>query len=215
MRISKKHRFIFFSNPKTGSECVRELLDPVSDVRGVSFRDATPQFPYHSHMRPVELRAVMENTVASFDDYYRFTFVRNPWARLVSLYKMLLLAEPDFPLLFTEWLPTIRADGPGGGGGGAQPWRQYGAYTLQAFAGDGEGRLLVHDVFRLEDIGEVVGHLRARGFIEDDGAAIPMINASSNRTPFRDYYDAAARDLVAERYREDIETFSYSFDDPA
>lgn len=85
MLVSHDHRFIFFSNPKTGSESVRELLAPYADVEGIPMWEASDEHPYYSHIRPVEVREIFRERGHAFGDYFRFTFVRNPWSRLVSL----------------------------------------------------------------------------------------------------------------------------------
>ncbi len=55
MRISHRHRFVFFSNPKTGSESVRSLLDPYSDICGVPMWEMTAENPFYSHISPREV----------------------------------------------------------------------------------------------------------------------------------------------------------------
>ena len=88
LRISHRHRFIFFANPKTGSRSVREVLDPFSEVHGRPADDVTPDFPFYNHMRPCDLRPVFAQKGWDFDAYFKFVMVRNPWARMVSLFEM-------------------------------------------------------------------------------------------------------------------------------
>jgi len=139
MRISHRHRFVFFSSPKTGSESVRALLDPLSDIRDVPFALTRPDFPFYSHIRPIEMRAAFSRFGWKYDDYYRFVFVRNPWLRLVSLYRYLLRSDLPQKPSFADWLKASRPDGTGGGGPDHVRWLKYGTYSLAAFAGDGTG----------------------------------------------------------------------------
>jgi hypothetical protein len=90
MRISHKYKFIFFANPKTGSETVRKILDPYADIRPeYDFPIVSSSNPYYSHMPPIELKKVFLTKGLNFEEYFKFTMVRNPWARLVSLYEMI------------------------------------------------------------------------------------------------------------------------------
>ncbi len=211
MRISHRHKFVFFSSPKTGSESIRNLLDPLSDVRDVPLAQTTPSFPFYSHIRPVEMRAAFVRFGWRYDDYYRFVFVRNPWTRLVSLYRYFL--RSDFPLkpAFAEWLKASRTDGTGGVSQDSAPWLKYGTYSLEVFAGDGTGRLLVNDVFRLEDMAEVPDRLRFRGIPLPPDATVPWVNRTKEATSLAEYYTPELIDLVAERYAKEIERFGYSY----
>lgn len=203
MRISHEHKFIFFANPKTGSESLRDYLNPISDIRGVPFPRATPRSPFYSHMRPVDLKALFEERGWDFNSYYRFLCVRNPWARLVSLYLMLRRLHPDFVEPFGQWLVAAPTSG---GGGGA---RMVGAYSLRNFIGGDFS--LVDDVFKTEDMDKVPQLLAERGLPVTNLPGIKRLNARKSTTPYYEFYTNDLRDMVSERYREEIELFGYKF----
>ena len=224
MRISHRHKFVFFSNPKTGSESVRALLDPYSEIAGIPLWECSPEFPFYSHIRPVELRTIFRERGWEFDDYYRFTFVRNPWARLVSLYHMIhtwppsnafrrVLGSPWRPGIrgFRRWVRSTSPDGAGAGGPPDQRWMRYGTYSLPSYAGDENGRLLVNRVIKLEEIDRDLPQV-----LEEIGLppapTIPHVNARKHRD-YREYYDSATRSLIETRYAFEIERYGYSFDD--
>ena len=232
MRISHRYRFAFFSNPKTGSESVRAMLGPFSDIDNVTWETRTEENPFYAHIRPIEMRDLFAERGWDFDQYYRFTFVRNPWARLVSLYEMihgykrsasavsrlatraadLVAGRTPEPSVagFQRWLRTVKPDGTGGGGAEHERWRRYGTYTIDAYAGDGQGRLLVNDVFRLEDMDEAVPRIIERLGLVVESARAPRVNARRH-APYSTYYDDASRMLVEQLYAGDIERFSYRF----
>jgi hypothetical protein len=211
MRISHRHKFVFFSAPKTGSESIRALLDPLSDVRDVQFREVSPATPFYSHIRPIEAKAAFERFGWPYDDYYRFVFVRNPWNRLVSLYRMIRRVNPHFSQPFGDWLRATRPDSTGGGGPDRARWRKYGTYSLAAYAGDENGRLLVNDVFRLEDITDVPDRLRARGIPLAPDASVPWVNRTKKSTSLDNYYTPDLIALVQERYADEIAEFGYEY----
>ena len=208
MRISHQHRFIFFSNPKTGSESMRALLDPISDFHGNT--RPTPSQPFYDHMRPIAARDVFRRMGWDYSSYYSFVFVRNPWARLASLYAMIRSLDSEMKLTFTSWLETISPHGPGGGS--ELSWRKFGAYSLAAFAGGGGDELFVDEVFRLEDIASVPDKLRRRGLPLAPGVLAPHVNRTHGSIDYRQLYTTKRSiELVGERYADDIRRFKYKF----
>jgi hypothetical protein len=207
VRISHKYRFIFFAFPKTGSESVRKALDPISDVRGkmaIDFsRDPEGEYIIPDHATPMEVRAIFR------EKGWPFVFVRNPWTRLVSLYRF--IDQPDTKPSFADWLVNSRTSGRGGGEESQviRRSRRFGTYTLDNFVCDETGTRLVDYVFRMEDMPSVPTQLRARGIpIADD--FIPAVN----RQPPVDinaYYTPALKAVVAMRYAKDIAEFHYSY----
>jgi len=214
MRISHRYKFIFFCNPKTGSESVRELLGPYSDVSSTIYLKRTPENPFYSHISPVETRNIFMKFGWDFDSYTKFVFVRNPWARLVSLYEMIYqkasagINKPDYP----SWLYTVLPYGPGAGGEDWKRWRKYGSYSLDNYASDETGKLLVDKVIRLEDIDtELPAFLLKLGIPEAEKLHIPHINARIKQH-YAVYYTEAAREYVARMYKYDIEHYGYEFE---
>lgn len=231
MRISHRHKFIYFSNPKTGSESVRTLLDPFSDIAGVPMWEMTADTPFYTHISPREVRDLFHELGWTYHDYYSFTFVRNPWARLVSLYMMIhahrrgrlsrMLGEirarakgkPMHPSVrgFQCWLQAIRPDGAGGGGPPGQRWQTYGTYSIRAYAYDEDGKALVRRVIRLEDIdAELPDVLREIGLPCDSRIEVPRVNVRAHRS-YVEFYDDSSRELVATKYSYDIAQFRYQF----
>jgi hypothetical protein len=232
LRISHRYRFVFFSNPKTGSESVRLMLDEYSDIKCVRLSERTPDFPFYDHMTPLELRAEFDKRGWDFEGYYRFTFVRNPWARLVSVYAAILdrgLAgrlRDTANLLsrwtfgrdraadvagFRRWVRTVETSGRGGGGKPHHRFRRKGTWSIAAFVGDGEGDELVNEVIRLEDAAERLPALaRQLGLPDPDRISLPHVNV--HRHPrYVSFYDDDTAGHVARLYADDIARFGYRF----
>jgi hypothetical protein len=234
MRLSHRYRFIFFSNPKTGSESVRLLLDAYSDIKGVPYLQRTPANPFYSHITPRETRDIFETYGWDFESYFKLTFVRNPWARLVSLYEMiygnksasvidgvvnfgarLFSTEPRHPSTagFCSWLRTVKSNGVGAGGAEHERWRRYGSYGIDAYVSDENGKWLVDKVIRLEDIArDLIPVLEQIGLPEAGRLTIPRINVRRH-ADYKRYYDDGSIAWVAENYRDDIARFDYRFGD--
>jgi len=85
MLISHKHKFITIDIPKTGTRSFRESLHPLGliDIVGKPFVKAD----FYQH--DTAIRAKKQFTKHNFDwnEYFKFTIVRNPWARYFSFFK--------------------------------------------------------------------------------------------------------------------------------
>ncbi len=226
MQISHRHKFIFFSFPKTGSESVRELLAPYSDIHGIPFWQCDESNPFYSHISPQEVKALFEINGWDYNSYYKFTFVRNPWARIVSLYNMIYHTRPPTSLLgklkerltaravpdFDDWLKNLKTDGIGAGGPDNQRWQVYGAYSIKNYIFDKDENILVDEVIKLEDINNRLPVLLNRiGIPDADNLTIPFVNRRSSKK-YAEYYNAATREIIQTKYDYDIKTYGYSFD---
>ena len=213
MRISHRYRFVFFANPKTGSSSVRQFLNPWADVLPVrDYRERTADNPFYPHITPLEAQGLFAARGWDFAGYTKFVLVRNPWARLVSLYRHVCEIDPATPGFF-DWLFTTEPHGRGGGGEDWQRWRRYGAWSIAHYIGDGAGGTLVDHVLRLEDIATTL-----KPFLEGLGLPvaaheIPHSNRRADARPYTSWYTPAAAGVVASRYRYDIATFGYRFGD--
>lgn len=214
MRISHQYRFVFFANPKTGSSTVRQLLDPYSDVRPArSYAERTAENPFHPHMRPEEARRVFRELGWDFDGYFKFVFVRNPWARLVSFYEH-VRRDREETRPFDEWIYSVRPRRVGGVEHRDEPWRSYGDCSIESFIKDSSGGVLVDKVIRLEDIDDaLLPFLTALGLPVDENAPIPRKNPGEVRRPYPEYYKADSAEHVRDLYRYDIVNYGYSFGD--
>ena len=98
MLISFKNKFIFLSNAKCGSSTMRVVLDPYVNVNARRIMGEDEEFKKQGtlvlHMSAHELKESLDQAenVSKWEDYHKFTTVRNPFKRMVSWYFFL---QPD------------------------------------------------------------------------------------------------------------------------
>jgi hypothetical protein len=85
MLISHKYKFITIDIPKTGTRSLRESLLPLGiiDVGGL------PNFctEFYQHDCAIRAKKQFAKNNWNWNDYFKFTIVRNPWARYFSFFK--------------------------------------------------------------------------------------------------------------------------------
>ena len=85
MLISHKNKFITIDIPKTGSRSLRESLLPLGivDIHGEPNLDSE----FYQHDGVIRVKKQFEKNGWNWNDYFKFTIVRNPWARYFSFFK--------------------------------------------------------------------------------------------------------------------------------
>lgn len=211
-RISHKYKFIFFSFPKTGSESVRSILDEYSDIKAVVKSDITKENPFYSHITPRETKKIFKEKGWNYDEYYKFTCVRNPYKRLMSLYKM---KYKVFNMkAFSNWLVTLNPKSKERG-----DWYKNGIITFKNFISDTNGDILVDEVIRLEEIDIELPQVMNKLGIKI--TKIPHINKGSNDSkPHKSllikkqrkkiYLDNKSKDFIVDQYKWEIEEYGYN-----
>ena len=174
-----------------------------------------------SHLSALEYVQCGHITQQEFSGYYKFSFVRNPWARLVSEYRYRnFLSHKSFKDFVMNKLPAPGLD---------DKYRHIMPQTGMLY--DKAGNLLVNFVGKFErlqqDFDQVCRHL---GFENSD---LPHVNSSDKKSRelrrkvrnflrrngedklrnYVDFYDTETRETVSKLYRADIKKFGYSFTD--
>ncbi|WP_296820076.1 sulfotransferase family 2 domain-containing protein [Brevundimonas sp.] len=200
--LSTENRFVFIHVPKTAGQSLsrvlatrgkrfgacKALLESAGDRDGI-------QHP--EHIRAREVAAFLG---PKWDRFYTFAIVRNPWDRMVSLYHFIRQtpSHPQHALTcaqtFSEFVD--------------HPDRILKRPQSDWLEGE-DGRLLVSEVVRYEELNEAYPRFMARcGF--DTPPELPVTNASE-RGSYRSYFDRELAHRVGELYAEDVERFGYSF----
>jgi hypothetical protein len=147
-----------------------------------------------------------------FEQYYKFTFVRNPWDRLISGYSYMARKQSrgaataewirfinkfdSFEDFVTRWVSEENIE------------RQKTFVPQYRFVFDKFGMQTLDFVGRFENLQADYQYLCQQ---LGAGQSLPHAN-KADRSDYRAYYSAATRDIVARVYARDIELFEYTFD---
>ena len=211
--ISHKYKCIFVEVPKTGSTSVRAILG----------KAMTPHLDLWENKRLMEsywtqrggrknrileclyLTLPKERRVAigqkQFETYFKFGFVRNPWDRVVSLYERTEAQQMRDKMTFDEFVD----------------WIQYSSstcihssphrYQLDWFV-DPDGRVLADFIGRFERLEEDWALVaRKLGITE----TLPHRRSNARARHYTEYYSAKTREIIAVKFKVDIEKFGYEF----
>ena len=217
MLISHSHSFIFFHVAKVAGLSLRDALQPYAQ-EPEKFKIRRP--PRQIHGKPNPLYAMWEAALthvtaseaqkelgATFDRYYKFAFVRNPWDWQVSMYHFLLqeTANPRYEQVkalagFEEFLEWVIAT--------PNPYPRGATQAQSEMITNAAGEIITDFVGRYETLADDFAHVCRKLAIE---AALPHLNQTRHRA-YRSYYNQRTQKLVADYFQADIERFGYCFE---
>ena len=213
MLLSYSHKFLFVHVPKAAGVSVTKCLDPFADrPEHLPINRLLNRMGLHTnlvigphtwrwfrlHHSAQTIRRHLPRRI--YDGLFKFAFVRNPWDTAVSFYHY-CLEHPTHHRhhvavhsgSFTEFIK----------------WRTARKPHLQAnMVCDRHDRLLVNFLGRYETLEDDFHHVCRQIGIQ---AQLPRLNVSQHRD-YRSCYDDTTAELVATRWRRDIELFGYDFD---
>ncbi len=207
MIVSHLHRFIFVPIPKTGTHSVRQALREhlgPDDIEQVGLF-VNKRFPFadlaairHGHFSVAQVRPYLGDETV--DAYFKFGFVRNPFDRFVSYCAFMTRQygafEKDPQATMRKILFELR------------PMDHVHFQSQASLLVDDNGALDVDYVGRVEQMQQSYDTACER--IGIPSRALEQVNRSQ-RGDYRQYYDQALIDGVADLYRRDLELFDYSF----
>ncbi len=189
LTVSHSRKFIWFRVPKAGSSTILSHLRE-SDVHLDMERAGRIHYP-----------------VKLYKDYFKFAFVRNPWARLVSCWQNKVIdsnVEFDFEETelkrmqhfeaFVDFVASLDID------------KCNSHLRSQTALIDLNN---IDYLGRMETFGDDVNHIfRRLGLNEKE--VVPR-NVTANKKPYQDYYSRELAAKVSQIYRKDIQIFGYRF----
>ncbi len=189
--ISDQYRCVFVHIPKTAGSSITKVLGQIEKATHGA----------QDHRTIDKLREVMSDD--DFRNYFKFAFVRNPWARVASWYKNVLqdpIHRKNFGVDADCSLHNfLRHHG-----------SIWGLQSQLHWIRDSDGEIPLDFIGRHEQLQEHFQIVCERLGI--DPISLPHLVKAIDSRPYESLYDEETRDLVADRYAEEIELFKYTFD---
>ena len=207
MLISDQHRFLFVHVQKTGGSTIdNNLSASLGDVRRI--KEA------HRHA-PLDRLLQLEPGLA---DYWTAGFVRNPWARMLSWWRMVERFRDGADRGVERYLDHLSRNRFVAGIIEKHP--DFESFVLEAT--EEHPRLRKPQVEFMNADGRSADFVGRQESLEDDLHAIydhlglewvelQSVNIDPGRPDYRDVYTPATRDRIAELFAADLAAYGYDF----
>lgn len=206
--ISHTHRCIFIHIPKCGGTSIENVIWPEPRSEADLWMGFVSK--YHNKYQTGGLQHLLATQILDevgeeiFNKYFKFTFVRNPWAKAVSQF-FYMKQRPDL----REYIGMKEND----------PFKKYLVLTSKKlhvqwekqfrFFMDDNGKQLADFVGRLETMEQDAAYIFNRLSIQ---AEIPHVNATRHKH-YAEYYDDESKEMVFDQFKEDILLLEYKFEE--
>lgn len=175
--IDHKRKVAFVHIPRTSGTSVEVAFNLVTEARKIHHYTAS----------------MLQKFVS--DDFYWFSFVRNPWDRIVSAYhqpgnkRIGFLAGKSLEEFLNVW-------------NGSSAPHEYGKTQSEYLDIPGI------NIFKFEEREKATKKLKQKYGID---ISKHHARKTKNRKHYREYYNEKTKNMVAERFKEDIERFDYKY----
>ncbi len=213
--ISHKYKCIFIEVPKTGSTSIRKILGypiiPHLDLMQ-SKKEMINSFPYRngygilrrldSLYKYVPLQLRNKITDNRFSNYFKFGFVRNPWDRVVSQYFRKEGIKMSKRISFEEFVKWIENSSD------TSIHTSVHKNQLDWFTNE-DGEVIADFIGKFERLND--DFEIARGKLGFNEGLLHANKSKIKRNHYTEYYNPKTSDIIAEKFKVDIEYFGYEF----
>ena len=226
-----EYNFLYVAITKTGCHTTKQSL--VLSGLGTKADKNTPLAEL-SWKHPQHYTALEERQLIGEEDYnnrFKFTFVRNPWGRLLSSYtsiyrsregrrqKLVTYEDAISPEKFNEWAVDVLTNRIVDKCSRKYPTCDHQRiihWPCLDWITDKDGKIIVdfvgkHETLE-EDYKKVLSLIEARVTCPMP-RYIPLkrVNVSNQGFDYKHYYSDETRDLVSKHFEKDIEAFGYEY----
>lgn len=184
--LSHKYKFISTHVVKTGASTMQEVLGKYCD----------PTVSKHETIYEI----ICRKNITDWENYFKFSFVRNPWDKVVSQYHFNAHQHYAEPVDFEKYVIDYYNGKPITTAKTAVHWPWF-MGANNTWLPDFIGRF---DFFQedFDKICEIVG-------LEQE--TLPIVNATKHEH-YTTYYNDQTRKMIGEIFAKDIEIFGFTFE---
>lgn len=215
--ISHEYKCVFVHIPKTAGVSLTHMIishivgyDTSGEIGHLS-NELKSRFSLRNAQKHKQAKDYVPNDISkkTWDKYYKFAFVRNPWDRAVSeFYWRHALPSPKHkpPTNFKDFIdyckfridssPKARRD---------IYWTH--AQTQKSYITNQKGELILNEIFQFEQIYDAIKTIQTKIGIPMD---LKKYNVSKHNH-YRQYYNNKTKKMISNLYKDDIEMFDYEF----
>jgi chondroitin 4-sulfotransferase 11 len=190
--IDHKNKFIFIHIPKTGGSSIESIFYP-SIITKTGICKDIPNKHY-------TLDSLLKNEEINLGNFFSFSFIRNPWDKVLSHYLFFFKGGFDHHGSFFNFVKYYcDTDHKGWKNNDFLP--QFDYLSL-------DDSLAINFIGKFENLQEDFDEVCDR--IGISRKQLPITN-KTERKHYAEYYDEKTKQIVAEKYAKDIEYFGYEF----
>jgi hypothetical protein len=211
--VSDTYKFMYLVNPKTGSTSMRKYFNSKYDIYTLQgkLKDISVPYKYHDHHNnSVTVKLMCETLNKDYNKYFSFIHIRNPWAKVVSIY---FFDKPDknrlgwyrsdydkdseFYYNFNEWLKD----------------RWFDFFKIEEWIGEQVTKIYPIETFTLKQLENDINE-----FNKERGVPILKLDGElgyENTTVhdhYSTYYKEESIEIVRKTFAKDIELGGYTFE---
>ena len=221
MRIDTKNKIIYFANPKTGSTSLRNMMDKYCDFSLIKHLEDNNMYHDHWSMNKYETIFLILNKQPKsniyLSEYFSFTTIRNPWARIVSAFNYQKRDKNGYEFYnlnydkntanqfsFSEFINYINDK---------DYWCGIGIPNAPYFCFDKNNNQLLTKIYPIETLTKemIESDIKKYNGKHYNVSEIPHLN-TTKKVDYRIYYtEQWMIDKVREVYKKDIELGGYKF----
>ncbi|MBW2998482.1 sulfotransferase family protein [Candidatus Woesearchaeota archaeon] len=207
--LLEKQKAIYFFIPKVACSSIKKICSDLLCLESDSI------IQIHINKYPF----IFRKKIAKYNNYFKFTFVRNPWDRIVSCYKNKIREKSLNNQHFVN--------------GVFSRFITYGTFTPEMsfedfvkaiceisdedanvhfqsqykFITDKKGKIIVDFIGQFENIDKDFNKICKKLKIN---VKLPHL-MKSEKKDYKEYYTKETKEMIRKRYKKDIEMFGYNF----
>jgi hypothetical protein len=202
--VSHKHKFIYIKTRKTASTSIQvflaphcgkgDIITPMKPITSNKIREynelAKNYEGFTSHMSAKKVKKKVGKKI--WNEYFKFTFERNPFDKLVSRYSFRKV-EQDF----NAWVKGLNKET-------LHKWGNYEIYTIK-------GKVALDFIGKYEDLTEDLKYVLNKLNIPVEDLTYEKRSRGESKRDYKSFYNEESKNIVETIYKKEIEFFNYKF----